>query len=90
MPINLPSPPKYQKRFLETKAKSVFMTFSIFFGVTLALAWNDAIKQTMKMLFGNSDGLVSLYIYAIVMTIVAFCVLRFLLRKMWIAHTDDR
>jgi hypothetical protein len=44
-------------------------------GLVCALAWNDAIKETMKRLLGEDDSLAGLYTYAILATIVAVIVL---------------
>jgi hypothetical protein len=47
-------------------------------GLVAALAWNEAIKETVtvyiKPLLGGSSGLVSLLIYAVVVTILAVVV----------------
>jgi len=40
-------------------------------GLVCALAWNDAIKSTMKSLLGEDDSLVGLYTYAILATLIA-------------------
>ena len=45
------------------------------FGLVCALAWNDAIKQTMKTMLGEDDSLAGLYTYAILATLVAVVVL---------------
>jgi hypothetical protein len=44
-------------------------------GLVCALAWNDAIKESMKTLLGEEDSLVGLYTYAILATLVAVVVL---------------
>lgn len=46
-------------------------------GLVAALAWNEAIKATLKLL-NLSDSLVGLYTYAIIATILAIVVLSFL------------
>lgn len=40
-----------------------------------ALAWNDAIKQSMKSLLGEDDSLAGLHTYAILATLIAGFVL---------------
>ena len=47
------------------------------FGLVAALAWNEAIKATLKML-GLGDSLASLYTYAILATVLAIVVLGWL------------
>jgi hypothetical protein len=49
-------------------------------GLVCALAWNDAIKESMKTLLGEDDSLVGLYTYAILATLVAVVVLLVLAR----------
>ncbi len=44
-------------------------------GLVCALAWNDAIKSTMKSLLGEDDSLAGLYTYAIIATLIAVFVL---------------
>jgi hypothetical protein len=44
-------------------------------GLVAALAWNEAIKATIKVVFGADDSLAGLYTYAILATILAIVVL---------------
>jgi hypothetical protein len=44
-------------------------------GLVAALAWNEAIKATIKAVFGTSDDLAGLYTYAILATVLAVLVL---------------
>ena len=44
-------------------------------GLVCALAWNEAIKTTMKTLLGEDDSLAALYTYAILATLIAVFVL---------------
>ena len=41
------------------------------FGLVAALAWNDAIKAVFKEIFGTSDAVGPMLIYAIIVTIIA-------------------
>ncbi|RDJ31430.1 MAG: hypothetical protein DWQ18_02435 [Crenarchaeota archaeon] len=41
------------------------------FGLVAALAWNDAIKAIFKEIFGTSDTLIPMIIYATIVTIIA-------------------
>ena len=41
------------------------------FGLVAALAWNDAIKTIFKEIFGDSNTIVPMLIYAIMVTIIA-------------------
>ena len=49
-------------------------------GLVAALAWNEAIKATITRILGEGDGLVGLYIYAVLATILAVIVLLSLAR----------
>lgn len=44
-------------------------------GLVCALAWNDAIKTSMKAFLGEDDSLAALYTYAVLATIIAIIVL---------------
>jgi hypothetical protein len=44
-------------------------------GLVSALAWNDAIKETMKQVLGEDDSLAGLYTYAILATLIGVFVL---------------
>ena len=41
------------------------------FGLVAALAWNDAIKAVFKEIFGTSETIGPMLIYAIIVTIIA-------------------
>jgi len=43
-------------------------------GLVAALAWNEAIRSTIEMVFGPDDSLVGLYTYAILATVIAIAV----------------
>ena len=49
-------------------------------GLVAALAWNDAIKTTIKKFLGGDDSLVALYTYAFFATAVAIIVVATLTR----------
>ncbi|MFZ5438287.1 MAG: DUF5654 family protein [Patescibacteria group bacterium] len=48
------------------------------FGVVVALAWNEAIKTTVQTyispILGENSGVISLFIYAVVVTLLAVMV----------------
>jgi hypothetical protein len=41
------------------------------FGLVAALAWNGAIQAIFKQVFGTSEGLAPMLIYAVIVTIIA-------------------
>lgn len=45
------------------------------FGVVAALAWNSAITALVKQIFGEGGQIVSLFVYAIIITIIAVIVM---------------
>ena len=47
-------------------------------GLVAALAWNEAIKTTIKTYFGTDESLAGLYTYAILATIIAVVVVMLL------------
>ena len=49
-------------------------------GLVAALAWNEAIRATLRQLLGEGDSLVGLYTYAILATAIAVVVLLALAR----------
>ncbi len=49
-------------------------------GLVAALAWNEAIKATIKQAFGTADTLAGLYSYALIATALAIVVLSVLAR----------
>lgn len=44
-------------------------------GLVAALAWNEAIKETIKIVLGAGENLAALYTYAILATVIAVVVL---------------
>ena len=59
-------------------AKSVMKTIitlvTTAFGLVAGLAWNDAIQKLIESVMGAGDALSGLFIYAIVVTIIAVVV----------------
>jgi uncharacterized membrane protein len=49
-------------------------------GLVAALAWNEAIKATIKKVFETDESLAGLYTYAVIATILAIVVLVVLAR----------
>src|SRR5687767_3744150 len=47
-------------------------------GLVAALAWNEAIKATIKKVLGEGESLAALYTYAILATVIAVAVLSLL------------
>ena len=45
------------------------------FGLVAALAWNTAITELLKQIFGQATSIVGMFIYAIVITIIAVVVM---------------
>ena len=44
-------------------------------GLVAALAWNEAIRETIRLVLGERGGLVGLYVYAVAATVLAVAVL---------------
>ena len=69
--------------------KVVFITTMIglapaAFGVIAALAWNAAITELFKQILGDTSGIVGLFIYAIVVTVIAVIVM------VWLGHLAQK
>ena len=60
--------------------QSMIALASAALGLVAALAWNDAIKETIKVLMADDESLTSKYIYAILATIIAVIVILMLAR----------
>jgi uncharacterized membrane protein (DUF106 family) len=51
------------------------------FGLVAALAWNQAIKAAIDEVFGPESGLIGLFIYAILVTILAVIMIIIIARQ---------
>jgi len=51
--------------------KSMITLATSAFGLVAALAWNEAIQSLFKQIFGAKGSIISLFLYAIVVTIIA-------------------
>jgi len=60
--------------------QSMIALASAALGLVAALAWNDAIKETIKRLLGGDDSLASKYTYAVLATVIAVVVVLVLAR----------
>lgn len=54
--------------------QSMIALCSAALGLVAALAWNDAIKETIRRILGTDESLASKYIYAIFATVIAVVV----------------
>ncbi|MDX2034561.1 MAG: DUF5654 family protein [Blastocatellia bacterium] len=67
---------KQLRNFLQT----MITLASASLGLVAALAWNEAIKSTMKRILGPDESLAALYTYAILATVLAIVVVSVLSR----------
>lgn len=58
--------------------QSMIALASASLGLVAALAWNDAIKATIKVVLKTDDSLAGLYTYAILATVIAVVVVMYL------------
>ncbi len=58
---------QFKVQLLETFASLITAAF----GLVAALAWNEAIKQGVSMLFPDDNGFLGLVVYAIIVTVLA-------------------
>ena len=68
------------KQFMQMILQSLITLASASLGLIAALAWNDAIKATIKKIFETDDSLAGLYTYAILATVTAVVVVLVLAR----------
>ena len=57
---------------------------TVAFGLVAALAWNGAILAIFKKIFGTAEGLLSMVIYAVVVTIIA------VLATIWVGKAAEK
>ena len=57
----------FKVQLLETFASLITAAF----GLVPALAWNDTIKAAIKAVFGTEDDLLGMFVYAVLVTIIA-------------------
>lgn len=55
--------------------QSMITLASAALGLVAALAWNDAIKETIKLLLHGDESLASKYTYAVLATLIAVIVI---------------
>ena len=71
-------PPQSTKDLPKVVVRQISALATSGFGLVAALAWNNVIKETVdtyiKPLIGKSSGLISLIIYAIIITVLAVLV----------------
>jgi hypothetical protein len=60
--------------------QSMIALASAALGLVAALAWNDAIKETMKQVLGEDESLSAKYTYAIIATLIGVIVILVLAR----------
>ena len=58
----------------KTVMKTIITLVTTAFGLVAGLAWNDAIQKLIESIMGAGDALTGLFIYAIVVTIIAVVV----------------
>ena len=58
----------------KTVMKTIITLVTTAFGLVAGLAWNDAIQKLIESVMGAVDALSGLFIYAIVVTIIAVVV----------------
>ena len=59
-----------QKEVVEKVAALV----TVAFGLVAALAWNTAIQEIFRIIFGDQSGVLAMIFYAVVVTIIAVVV----------------
>ena len=68
------------KKSAQLILQSLITLASASLGLVAALAWNEAIKVTIKKIFETDDNLAGLYTYAVIATVIAVLVILILTR----------
>lgn len=68
------------RKYIQLILQSMITLASASLGLVAALAWNDAIKATIKKIFATDDNLAGLYTYAVIATVIAVLVVLILTR----------
>lgn len=58
---------EFKVQLLETFASLITAAF----GLVAALAWNETIKQAVAQAFNNGNDLLGLFVYAVIVTVLA-------------------
>ncbi len=53
---------------------------TVAFGLVAALAWNSSIQALFREIFGTADNLAAMFVYAIIVTVIA------VIATIWIAR----
>jgi small-conductance mechanosensitive channel len=71
-----------EKNLRETAVSEMIRLMTASFGLIAALAWNQLMQEIVstyiKPVFGKNSGIISLFIYALIITILAVIVTYFL------------
>ncbi len=58
----------------QTVIKTIITLVTTAFGLVAGLAWNDAIQKLIETFMGAGDALTGLFLYAIIVTVIAVVV----------------
>jgi Flp pilus assembly pilin Flp len=69
-----------QKEVIEKVAALITAAF----GLVAALAWNEAIQEIFRLVFGDQSGVLAMIAYAVIVTIIAVVV------TIWIGRVAEK
>ena len=64
--------------------KKIATLITAAFGLVAALAWNEAIQEIFRLIFGDQSGVSAMIFYAVVVTIIAVIV------TIWIGRVAEK
>jgi uncharacterized membrane protein len=64
--------------------KKIAALITAAFGLIAALAWNTAIQEIFRLIFGDQSGVLAMIFYAVVVTIIAVVV------TIWIGRVAEK
>lgn len=82
--------PKNNKSFRSEFIKAMVQLATAGFGLVAALAWNEAIKNLINRFISPGSGLISLFIYAFMVTILAVFITYYLGRLVQKAQQEEK
>ena len=64
--------------------EKVAALITVAFGLVAALAWNTAIQEIFRLIFGEQSGVLAMIFYAVVVTIIAVII------TIWIGRVAEK
>lgn len=63
---------------------------TVAFGLVAALAWNSSIQALFREIFGTADNLTAMFVYAIIVTVIAVIATTWIARLQAVATREEK